>query len=313
MTTVPTPPADAAGASPGASGRVGPAATPPPADRRRIIFLDVDGTLLEHGSHVSPSTGPAIRAVREAGHLVYLSTGRSASDIHPDVAEIGFDGAVTNSGALVVSGEEVVVDRPLSPAATDRMLTALRSRGIRYFLQTRDAVYASDDMAELMRDYAAALEAREAAGRQVRPEDSLVGLAQRTFPGVEEADLTRIDKAVFVSDHPEGLDELREDLGDEFLIVPGSMPLPGGSNGEISERETTKGSAIELLLAHLGMDAADAIAVGDSWNDIEMFQVCGVSVAMGNAQPELKELADFVTTDVLDDGIANAFRRLGLV
>ena len=313
MTTVPTPPPDAAGASPGASGRVGPAATPPPAGRRRIIFLDVDGTLLEHGSHVSPSTGPAIRAVREAGHLVYLSTGRSASDIHPDVAEIGFDGAVTNSGALVVSGEEVVVDRPLSPAATDRMLTALRSRGIRYFLQTRDAVYASDDMAELMRDYAAALEAREAAGRQVRPEDSLVGLAQRTFPGVEEADLTRIDKAVFVSDHPEGLDELREDLGDEFLIVPGSMPLPGGSNGEISERETTKGSAIELLLAHLGMDATDAVAVGDSWNDIEMFQVCGVSVAMGNAQPELKELADFVTTDVLDDGIANAFRRLGLI
>ncbi|WP_341996149.1 Cof-type HAD-IIB family hydrolase [Microbacterium sp. LWH7-1.2] len=281
--------------------------------RRRIIFLDVDGTLLEHGSHVCPSTGPAIRAVREAGHLVYLSTGRSASDIHPDVAEIGFDGAVTNSGALVVSDGEVVVDRPLSPAATDRMLTALRSRGIRYFLQTRDAVYASDGMAELMRDYAAALAAREASGQEVRPEDSLVGLAQRTFPSADEADLTRIDKAVFVSDHPEGLEELRADLGDEFLIVPGSMPLPGGSNGEISERETTKGSAIELLLTHLGMDAADAIAVGDSRNDIEMFQVCGVSVAMGNAQPELKELADFVTTDVLDDGIANAFRRLGLI
>ncbi|MEV4686341.1 HAD family hydrolase [Microbacterium sp. LWH3-1.2] len=280
--------------------------------RRRIIFLDVDGTLLEHGSHVSASTGPAIRAVREAGHLVYLSTGRSASDIHPDVAEIGFDGAVTNSGALVVSDGEVVVDRPLSPAATDRMLTALRSRGIRYFLQTRDAVYASDGMAELMRDYAAALAAREASGQKVRPEDSLVGLAQRVFPSADEADLTRIDKAVFVSDHPEGLEELRADLGDEFLIVPGSMPLPGGSNGEISQRETTKGSAIELLLTHLGMDAADAIAVGDSWNDIEMFQVCGVSVAMGNAQPELKELADFVTTDVLDDGIANAFRRLGL-
>jgi Cof subfamily protein (haloacid dehalogenase superfamily) len=207
----------------------------------------------------------------------------------------------------------VVVERPLSPEATDRMLTAMRSRGIRYFLQARDGVYASDDMAELMRDYAAALEAREQAGEEVRPEDSLVGLAQRTFPGVEEADLSRIDKAVFVSDHEEGIDELRADLGDEFLIVPGSMPLPGGSNGEISERDTTKGSAIELLLAHLGMDAADAVAVGDSWNDIEMFQVCGVAVAMGNARPELKELADLVTTDVLDDGIANAFRRLGLI
>ncbi|MEV5069866.1 HAD family hydrolase [Microbacterium sp. LMI12-1-1.1] len=290
-----------------------PDAGPQRASGRRIIFLDVDGTILEHGSHISPSTPGAVRAARAAGHLVYLSTGRSAADIHPVVAEIGFDGAVTNSGALVTSDGEVVVERPLSAEATDRMLTALRSRGIRYFLQTRDAVYASDDMAELMRDYAVALEARVQAGQEVRPEDSLVGLAQRRFPGVAEADLGRIDKAVFVSDHEEGIDELRADLGDEFLIVPGSMPLPGGSNGEISERGTTKGSAIELLLAHLGMDAADAVAVGDSWNDVEMFQVCGVAVAMGNAQPELKELADMVTTDVLDDGIAHAFRRLGLI
>jgi Cof subfamily protein (haloacid dehalogenase superfamily) len=281
--------------------------------RRRIIFLDVDGTILEHGSHVAPSTGDAVRAARAAGHLVYLSTGRSAADIHPNVAEIGFDGAVTNSGALVVSGDEVVIDRPLPREATERLLAAMRSRGIRFFLQTRDGVYASDDMAELMRDYAAALEAREAAGGEVRPEDSLVGLAQRTFPPIEEADLGRIDKAVFVSDHEDGLEQLRADLGDRFLVVPGSMPLPGGSNGEINERDTTKGSAIELLLDRLGMDAADAIAVGDSWNDVEMFQVCGVAVAMGNAHPELKALADFVTTDVLDDGIANAFRRLGLI
>jgi len=283
------------------------------AARRRIVFLDVDGTILEHGSHIAPGTAGAVRAARAAGHLVYLSTGRSASDIHPKVAEIGFDGAVTNSGALAVSGDEVVVDRPLSREAAERMIAALKGRGIRYFLQTRDGVYASDDMAELMREYAAALDAREAAGEEVRPEDSLVGLAQRTFPSADEADLSRIDKAVFVSDHAEGMDELRADLGDEFLIVPGSMPLPGGSNGEINEADTTKGSAIELLLAHLGIDAADAIAVGDSWNDIEMFQVCGVAVAMGNAHPELKELADFVTTDVLDDGIARAFARLGLV
>ena len=278
--------------------------------RPRIVFLDVDGTILEHGSHVAPSTGPAIRAARAAGHLVYLSTGRSASDIHPRVADIGFDGAITNSGALVTSGNAVVVDRPLSPAQTDRMLTVLRGRGIRYFLQTHDGVYASDDMAELMASHAQTL--RDRAGG-VKPEDSIAGLAGRDFPRTDEADLTRIAKAVFVSDRPDGLEVLRADLGDEFLVVPGSIPLPGGSNGEISARDTTKGSAIELLLGHLGLDAADAVAVGDSWNDVEMFQVCGVSVAMGNAHDELKELADFVTTNVLDDGVANAFQRLGLI
>lgn len=279
--------------------------------RRRIVFLDVDGTILEHGSRVAPSTGPAIRAARAAGHLVYLSTGRSASDLHPRVAEIGFDGAITDSGALVTSGDAVVVDRPLALAQTERLLTVLRRRGIRYFLQTRDGVYASDEMAELMATHAQAVRDRESAAG-VRPEDSLAGLAGRDFPSADEADRTRIAKAVFVSDREDGLDVLRADLGDEFLVVPGSIPLPGGSNGEITERDTTKGSAIELLLAHLGLDAADAVAVGDSWNDVEMFQVCGVSIAMGNAHDELKELADLVTTNVLDDGVANAFRRLGL-
>ncbi|WP_194410292.1 Cof-type HAD-IIB family hydrolase [Microbacterium cremeum] len=311
MTTVPTPPLGAAGASSGASGRVGPAPARGRDGRRRIVFLDVDGTIVEHGSRVAPSTAPAIRAARAAGHLVYLSTGRAASDIHPRVAEIGFDGAITNSGALVTSGEDVVVDRPLTPAQTDRLLTVLRGRGIRYFLQSHDGVYASDDMAELMASHAQAL--RDRAGGGVRPEDSIAGLAGREFPRTDEADLSRIAKAVFVSDRADGLDVLRADLGDEFLVVPGSIPLPGGSNGEISERDTTKGSAIELLLAHLGLDAADAVAVGDSWNDVEMFQVCGVSVAMGNAHAELKELADLTTTDVLDDGVANALRRLGLI
>jgi Cof subfamily protein (haloacid dehalogenase superfamily) len=284
-----------------------------PGAGHRIVFLDVDGTILEHGEHIAPRTADAVRAARAAGHLVYLSTGRSAADIHPRVARIGFDGAITNSGALVTSGDTIVSDRPLSPGLRDRMLSALHNRGIRYFLQTHDGVYASDDMAQLLASYVQQLRDGEAARGGVRPEDSFSGLAGRDFPRVAEVDPDRIAKAVFVSDHPEGLEELRADLGDDFLVVPGSIPLPGGSNGEISERDTTKGSAIELLLEHLGLDASNAIAVGDSWNDVEMFQVCGTAVAMGNAHDELKSMADFVTTNVLDDGVWNAFRRLGLI
>ena len=57
----------------------------------RIAFLDVDGTILDHGRTVAASTVDAVRAARAAGHLVYLCTGRSAGDIHPDVAAIGFE------------------------------------------------------------------------------------------------------------------------------------------------------------------------------------------------------------------------------
>ena len=78
-------------------------------------------------------------------------------------------------------------------------------------------------------------------------------------------------------------------------------------------RGTTKGSAIESVLEHLDVDRSVAIGIGDSWNDVEMFEVCGVGIAMGNAVPELKALADETTTSVRDDGVWNAFLRHGLV
>lgn len=130
---------------------------------------------------------------------------------------------------------------------------------------------------------------------------------------MSEADLDEIAKAVFVSDRSDSLDRAQTDLGDTFHVIPGSMPMPGGSNGEISMLGTTKGAAILEVLALLDRDPADAIGIGDSWNDVEMFEVCGVSVAMGNADPELQARADRVTTGVLDDGVWNAFVALGLV
>lgn len=288
------------------------AVTPPSPTGRRIVFLDVDGTILEHGETVAPSTVEAIRAARSAGHLVYLCTGRAAGDIHPRVAEIGVDGAITNGGVTATAGDEIVVSRLMPEASVDRLVSALEARGTHYFLQADDEVFASDGMAALVRDFVRRLQERDAAAGVVRAEDSLAGLATRTYRDVSAAPRDAIAKAVFVSFDADRLETLRADLGEEFHVVPGSMPLPGGSNGEICLMGTNKGSAIELVLAHLGIDAADAIGVGDSWNDVEMFEVCGTSVAMGNAVPELKRLADRVTTSVAADGVWNAFRDLGL-
>lgn len=288
------------------------AVTPPSPTGRRIVFLDVDGTILEHGESVAPSTVEAIRAARSAGHLVYLCTGRAAGDIHPRVAEIGVDGAITNGGVTATAGDEIVVSRLMPEASVDRLVSALEARGTHYFLQADDEVFASDGMAALVRDFVRRLQERDAAAGVVRAEDSLAGLATRTYRDVSAAPRDAIAKAVFVSFDADRLETLRADLGEEFHVVPGSMPLPGGSNGEICLMGTNKGSAIELVLAHLGIDAADAIGVGDSWNDVEMFEVCGTSVAMGNAVPELKRLADRVTTSVAADGVWNAFRDLGL-
>ncbi len=276
--------------------------------RPRIAFLDVDGTILDHGRDVQDSTVEAIRAARAAGHRVYLSTGRSASDIHPDVAAIGFDGAITNGGALATSGDETVVSQVMPEDAVRRLIDWFDGRGIPFFLQSDDALFASPRVQEMV-----ARMIREWQSAHADDAPKTAPQAPRRFFDVADADLTRIAKAVFVSDDTESVSHAQTDLGDRFHVVPGSMPLPGGSNGEIAMTGTTKGAAIESMLAHLGASADDAIGIGDSWNDVEMFEVCGVGIAMGNAPAELQALADEVTTSVSDHGVANAFRRHGLI
>ncbi|MCC4909315.1 HAD family hydrolase [Microbacterium sp. cx-59] len=274
----------------------------------RIAFLDVDGTILDHGRTIAPSTIDAIRAARAGGVPVYLSTGRSAGDIHPDVQAIGFDGAITNGGAYAAVGSEVLVADPMPEDAVARLEAFFADAGIHYFLQTDEAVYASVEVqavvAQMLNRW---LSAHEGAEPQSAPQ------GRPRFRDLDTIDRSRVAKAVFVSETADAVERARVELGDTFHVVSGSMPLPGGSNGEIGMRGVTKGSAIQTVLDHLGIDAADAIGIGDSWNDVEMFEVCGVGIAMGNASDGLKALADEVTTSVLDDGVANAFRRHGLI
>lgn len=90
---------------------------------QRIVFIDVDGTILEHGSVIAPSTVSAIRRARSNGHLVYLCTGRSAGDIHPSVREIGFDGEITNGGAMGAAD-------PALQALADRVTTGVLDDGV---------------------------------------------------------------------------------------------------------------------------------------------------------------------------------------
>lgn len=299
-----------------------------PASSQRIVFIDIDGTILEHGSVIAPSTVTAIRAARARGHLVYLCTGRADGDIHPDVRAIGFDGAITNGGAFATRGGELVVRHTMPRGDVERLIRYFEDGGIQYFLQSHERVYASAGIVDLMGDFLrqradrraedlAHLGATQGAHGDGRSGEDLLGSvlqeAAERYGDISEAPLDEIAKATFVSDRSDGVDRMQADLGDRFHVIPGSIPLPGGSNGEISMRGTTKGAAIVEILDMLGLDPAQAVGIGDSWNDVEMFEVCGTSVAMAGADPQLQALADRVTTGVLDDGVHNALVALDLI
>ena len=281
----------------------------------RIAFVDVDGTLIDSGEVIAPSSIEAVRLARQNGHLVYLSTGRASVEIYPAIREIGFDGAVSAGGGFAEVGDDVVISRTMPEDAVARMVGFYEDAGYDFYLQSYDKLYPSPGVRARFATYLE--DDRERQG-DPRPDlGSVTGADEhpvlKAFADVRPFTFTGIAKSVFLAGDLRAFDRVTDALGGDFHVITGTIPHMGRGSGEVTLGGVNKCSTILQLLDLLGLDAASAIGIGDSNNDIEMLQVCGVGIAMGNATAEVKSHADEVTTSVLEDGVWNAFRRHGLI
>ena len=117
---------------------------------RKLIFLDIDGTLTVAGENVPAES--ALRAVRETqarGNLVYLCTGRNYAMLKP-LLRYGFDGMVAGAGGYVVCGDEVIFDCPMSREATEKSLELLHRNAVFCTLETRDVTYGDENLGDFL-------------------------------------------------------------------------------------------------------------------------------------------------------------------
>lgn len=274
--------------------------------RRRIVFLDIDGTILRHDGTIPAATTTAIRRARANGHLVFLATGRTPLEIDEQVTEIGFDGVVAGAGAFVQHEDEWIIERLMPEAACRRLREEFDALGLDYVLQGREYAYPTPGMQARLR---AQLGLPEHDGREGAAER---GLGRYLGPIAPlRHDLTA--KAVFSGDDLGAYDDVVRAVGAEFTVITGTIPGMGTASGEVSMPGVTKGSAILELLDRIGMDPADAIAMGDNNNDLEMLEAVGLGIAMGNGTVQAKQAADEVTESIDEDGLARAFARHRLI
>lgn len=268
----------------------------------RLVFLDVDGTLIDHSQQVPPSAQQAVRAAVSAGHTLILCTGRVLPEIYPWLWELGFHGIVSGNGATIRVGEQTLLDRCLPSVDVQAVTDVLDQCGAHYLWQTSTTLHPSPGFIDAF----AAL-ADHQGGQwlayldYVRPvvRDCVPAEASKctfTLPAATGHTLADVDRA----------------LHGRFTIIPGSVGSTAGVTGELVAAGVSKGEGVRLVARHLGVDVADVIAVGDSANDLPMFEVAGTALAMGNATPALKEAADWVSTPIHEDGLAHAFAHVGL-
>ena len=274
---------------------------------RKLIFLDIDGTLVSALSSPTQAVGEAIRQARANGHLVFLCTGRNLAIIGPDILEIGFDGVVASAGAYVSVGGQILLDQLLPEELVQECLSVFHSLGMFCRIETPEGIYTDPQMEELLRTASPDPKNSELIRMQKEIESGL------TIRKYDEYPRQGAYKLCFTSTSLEPVEEARKALGDRFEFVV--HPYGGSTscfNGEIIPREVDKGRGIQLVCRHFNAGLEDTVAFGDSMNDASMLKCAGAAVAMGNACDELKALADTVCEGVEQDGVALELHRMGL-
>lgn len=263
----------------------------------RLVALDIDGTLLkwvEGSGHtyeqIPPAVYDAVKRARAAGAHIVLASGRSPHAMTP-IADLLDLHSGADSGEeplwIVASNGAVVLRYPPIEVVHEETFDA------------RAAVEA------VLREHPDALVAVEERGVGYR--------VNRHFPDGElsgEMILTAIDE--IVADHVSRV-IIRdpEATADDFLSLADRLGLHGtdyivGWTAwlDLAPAGVSKASGLEYVAAHLGLTAADCLAIGDGRNDIEMLRWVGRGVAMGQAVEDVIAAADHVTGTVYEDGAA---------
>lgn len=259
---------------------------------KKAVFFDIDGTLWDFRNQIPRSTVTAIQALRKNGHYAFICSGRSRAYIrHPDLFAIGFDGLVAGCGTHVeLDGVRIykkLIDRELAIHTVE----TVRSYGFRPILEGPEYLYFDD--ADFGNDIYGQKLKRELGSQLMSIEDNYGDWV-----------INKLSCATNDADREGCFAALEEYY--TYLIHNSSVV-------ECVPKGHTKATGIAKMCEALDIDRSDTFAVGDSVNDLAMLEYAGVGIAMGNGSDEAKASADYVTSDLQDDGIYNAMLHFGLI
>lgn len=257
----------------------------------RIVFTDIDATLYSHKTgRVPPSAIEAIHKLQAKGIKVFLCSGRNYYLIRKSgiLDIIQPDGIVMMNGACVSVDGELIYKYEIPPEVVNAIIKfSYRLKfGVTLIEENEGHINYIDDRV---------IEAHAKYGtRFPQPRKFPIPYDRTVYQIIAFCD--EFDESLFLPH----LRDCKAARWDEYAV-------------DIMPSNSDKAKGIMATLEHYGWGAENAMSLGDHNNDYEMMQFTGISVAMGNAIPEIKEIADFVTDDIDEDGWANAMKHYGLI
>jgi Cof subfamily protein (haloacid dehalogenase superfamily) len=261
----------------------------------RLVIADVDGTLVNSQKALTERSVEAVRSLHEAGIAFAITSGRPPRGMQMLIEPLALETPISafNGGLIVEPDLSVIEARTIPDELAPAIVSQLDGAGLDAWL------YRGSDWD--VRDVDAPHVAREAATVQFEP------TVVASFDGIEN----EIAKVVGVSDDHALVESTAELVQREFggkVSASRSQPY----YLDITHPRANKGEVVLFLSERLGIPPEQIATIGDGPNDVLMFDRSGLSIAMGQSDPEVKRAAQLVTTGNDDEGFANAMERFVL-
>ncbi|MGX7162610.1 Cof-type HAD-IIB family hydrolase [Enterococcus massiliensis] len=276
----------------------------------KAIFFDIDGTLLSSRGEVLESTKKAIQQARAKGIFVGVATGRGPVKITELLNDLPLDMYVTYNGQLVYTKEETIHAQAFQQETLRQIVHYADIHSRQIMFGARDQIDGSRTMM---------LSQSMAGKKMIRflPRHFPVAILKQTLQKLSFYKSKNHYKKMAILKQPIYQCMMLSVQGEtEKLIQQFTMCDFQRSNPysvDIVPKGGSKIRGIHAFLEHHGIAVSESMAFGDHMNDIEMLQGVGVGIAMGNAQPIVKETAVYVTDTNNQDGIAKALRHYQVI
>lgn len=255
-----------------------------------LVVLDLDGTLLNNEHKISKNNKEVILHLKKQGVQFMLASGRPHASILPYARELGLELPIISlNGAIVKSplSGEVYVSSSIPNKKLVKILSYAKKSDFLVSLYSEDKIFTYDD--EMM-DLHSSLEGLESEKINVLPEGQeinkilMVNAPNKVRQTMDQLELFYKNELYITSSEP------------QFL--------------EIMNRNVSKGIALSHVLKKLQRTNDEVVVFGNSYNDVSMFVVAGLAVAMDNSPPQVKEEADSVTKSNTDDGVVYVLKKI---
>lgn len=283
----------------------------------KVIALDLDGTLLTSQDEISQNNRAAIAAAQQQGQQVAVASGRAYVEAAAIMANVGLSVHVISANGAAVHNQagEQLAEFSIEAALSEELLQWLEDRAYYYEFVAED--HETYTLAAARQRVEEALTTRVQQGLTAEQDGTMLEMKKILRPilvcaGWQEVvrqvrlggcykifafapDRAKIDAAFAAFAHYE-----------ELALVSSN-----NHNIEINHKDASKGRGLTELAAHLSVPLVDTIAIGDNDNDLSMFAVAGLSIAMGNAKAHVQQHCQQVTLGNDEDGVAHALKTWG--